>query len=63
MVGNSKDGQPSTISVLVYIEQDLDQRRIENQVVVIVFQKRMEINFFYVNFLIKTCLLRGSTLI
>ena len=46
MVGNSKDGQPSTISVLVYIEQDLDQRRIENQVVVIVFQKRMEINFF-----------------
>ena len=63
MVGNSKDGQPSTISVLVYIEQDLDQRRIENQVVVIVFQKRMEINFFYVNFLIKTCLLCGSTLI
>ena len=63
MVGNSKDGQPSTISVLVYIEQDLDQRRIENQVVVIVFQKRMEINFFYVNFLIKTCLQRGSTLI
>lgn len=58
MVGNSKDGQPSTISVLVYIEQDLDQRSI-----VIVFQKRMEINFFYVNFLIKTCLQRGSTLI